>query len=202
MFGSAGCHSVGSKRGQHPPPSSVDRRVISGNCTHGPLNLHVGCSNTESANDESSRCFEVNRHRILRGKEIKLLCCCTLIYDVGRVDFAAQRLRAETFFFPILQYPHSLFVLRVSLSIQPVWVRDRPSLCVPARRKAGKMKPTTSSVLVCWVSSLNMARSQTNCQQAFSLTVGNVTLANGQIARGAVAGVGTPSQPMAFLPQM
>lgn len=35
-----------------------------------------------------------------------------------------------------------------------------------------------------------------------SLEVGNVTLDTGQIARGVVMGIGNPSQPMAFLPQM
>lgn len=35
-----------------------------------------------------------------------------------------------------------------------------------------------------------------------SLEVGNVTLDTGQIARGVVIGIGNPSQPMAFLPQM
>lgn len=35
-----------------------------------------------------------------------------------------------------------------------------------------------------------------------SLEVGNVTLATGQIARGVLLGIGTPSQPMAFLPRL
>ncbi|KAI3395352.1 hypothetical protein diail_1408 [Diaporthe ilicicola] len=49
---------------------------------------------------------------------------------------------------------------------------------------------------------LHTAHSQSSCNTVpISLRVGNVTLANNQVARGVDLGIGTPSQSMAFLPQ-
>lgn len=63
------------------------------------------------------------------------------------------------------------------------------------------MKPK-SLRLLCWAASVTKVLGDSNCSQALSLDVTNVTLSNGQIARGVVMGVGTPSQSLAFLPLM
>lgn len=55
---------------------------------------------------------------------------------------------------------------------------------------------------LCWAASVTKVLGDSNCSQALSLDVTNVTLSNGQIARGVVMGVGTPSQSLAFLPLM
>lgn len=56
--------------------------------------------------------------------------------------------------------------------------------------------------LFCWAASVAKVLGDSDCSQALSLDVTNVTLSNGQIARGVVMGVGTPSQSLAFLPLM
>lgn len=56
--------------------------------------------------------------------------------------------------------------------------------------------------LLCWAVSVTKVLGDSNCSQALSLDVTNVTLSNGQIARGVAMGVGTPSQSLAFLPLM
>lgn len=153
------------------------------------------------ANDKLSRCFEVILNRILETG--KLSCCVAALWSMMWEESTSppKAWVLNHIFFPF----HNIRTHCLSfqcLNLQTAWARNRPHLCVPTRRTAGKMKPTVSSRLVYWAASLNAVRSQNTCHQALSLTVGNVTLANGQIARGAVVGVGTPSQPMAFLPQM
>lgn len=56
--------------------------------------------------------------------------------------------------------------------------------------------------LLCWAASVTKILGDSDCSQALSLDVTNVTLSNGQIARGVAMGVGTPSQSLAFLPLM
>lgn len=48
--------------------------------------------------------------------------------------------------------------------------------------------------------SVHAVLGRSDCYQALSLNVTNVTLSNGQTARGVAIGVGTPSQSLAFLP--
>lgn len=65
------------------------------------------------------------------------------------------------------------------------------------------MRPKTSSSLLFWTALVSKVYSESDCApRPLSLAVTNVTLANGQVARGVELGVGTPSQSMAFLPQL
>ncbi|KAJ0122696.1 hypothetical protein J7T55_003212 [Diaporthe amygdali] len=63
------------------------------------------------------------------------------------------------------------------------------------------MKPE-SLVLLHLAASVTKVLGDSDCFQALSLDVGNVTLSNGQTAKGVVMEVGTPPQSLAFLPLM
>lgn len=63
------------------------------------------------------------------------------------------------------------------------------------------MKPG-SLVLIYLAASVTKVLGDSDCSQALSLDVGNVTLSNGQTAKGVVMEVGIPPQSLAFLPLM
>lgn len=64
------------------------------------------------------------------------------------------------------------------------------------------MGSKASSSLLFWTALVSKVHSKPDCApRPLSLAVINVTLPNGQVARGFELGVGTPSQSMAFLPQ-